>query len=278
MFIFLTAIIVYKIIDIWVYIAPWVAGKAIVSISLLLGVYGLINGAMMTIREINLDFGMKKPLRIVQLSDIHLGTIRENKFLESVVEKTNKLNPDVVFITGDLVDGSAPLHHGMIKAINKIESPIYYVLGNHEIYEGVDKILKIVGETKIKILRNKVVNFEGIQIIGIDYSEEKKYAKKIFDKILPGLKYNKKKPAVMLFHSPLPLKDLEKAGIDLHLAGHTHGGQIFPFHLFVRMAFRYIRGLHKRGKTWQFISTGTGTWGPPMRVGSRNEIVVINLK
>jgi uncharacterized protein len=203
--------------------------------------------------------------------------MKDDAFLEKISRMTNKVNPDFTVITGDLVDGSAPLHKGMLSPINKIKSPVFYSTGNHEMYEGIDKVLKIVKETKIKYLGNKKIIFKGLQIIGIDYSDEKDYSDKLFSTILKNLKIEKNKPSILLYHLPLKLEKLDKAGINLHLAGHTHNGQIFPFNLFAKLQFKYIYGLHKFGNANQYISSGTGLWGPPMRILSKSEIVLIKL-
>jgi predicted MPP superfamily phosphohydrolase len=211
------------------------------------------------------------------MSDLHLGTIKNEKFLKKISTKINNLNPDIVLITGDLIDGTAPLSDNIIKKIDKIKSPIYYVIGNHEIYDGLERIIKIISKTKIKPLRDKAISFKGLQIIGLDYLEGVKLEDNLLETKLSRIKLNKNKPSILLYHSPLNINKLNDLGIDLQLAGHTHGGQIFPFHLLVRLAFRNYRGLHKFKRTTQYISEGTGTWGPTMRVLSSSEIALINL-
>jgi predicted MPP superfamily phosphohydrolase len=147
------------------------------------------------------------------------------------------------------------------------------VIGNHEIYDGLEKVIPVIEKTKAKILRNGVALFNGIQVVGVDYSERTKN----FIKDLEKIKINKNKPSILLYHAPEDISIIEKKGIDLHLAGHTHGGQIFPFNLLVKLFFRNVRGLKKLNNTYQYTSMGTNIWGPPMRLGSRNEITVVDL-
>jgi hypothetical protein len=273
LFLLFFVILAYIILSLFIHLPKLLSGEIIISLVVILTIYGLINGLFLKVRKITIPIEkLKKELKIVQLTDLHLGTIKNSSFFKKVINITNKLSPDLVVITGDLVDESAPLHKGMIKEINKVKAPIYFVTGNHEIYENVEKVLSIVKETKIRYL-NGVVLFKDIQIIGIDYSESKD-KKEIFNKLQ---RLNLEKPSILLYHAPLSLKELNKAKVSIHLAGHTHNGQVFPFNLFARLAFKHISGLHKLNETYQYISSGTGLWGPPMRIGSSNEITLIKL-
>jgi uncharacterized protein len=252
--------------------------KQIIGIILLLFVFALsifaiINATDITVKKINIDnFG--KDLRIVQLSDVHIGTVRNSHFLNKIITKTNSLNPDIVVITGDFVDGSGKLSAETFVQLNGIKAPVYLVMGNHEFYEGEQKVIDFLSKTKVKVLRNEPELIKGINIIGLDYSENKSY---VADH-LKNIEFNKSKPTILLNHVPIGYDDAEKAGIKLQLSGHTHDGQIFPFTLLVKTRFPKINGLYNIGNMSLYVSPGTGTWGPPMRLGSKNEITVINLK
>lgn len=243
---------------------------------ILISSIALINGMRLKINRVNIKIkGLKKEIRIVHLSDLHLGAIHQKKYLEKIVNKTNSLNPDVVVITGDLVDVSSRISSNLLSSINKIKSPVYFVIGNHEIYEGMNKLLPILNKTKMIILRNEKSKFKEITLIGVDYSESKK---EIIDR-LDKIKIDKNEINVLLYHAPrFSLKELEKRGINLHLAGHTHNGQIFPLNLFVKLLYPYSIGFHKSENSNILVSAGSGTWGPPMRLGSVNEINLINLQ
>ncbi|MFH1637641.1 MAG: metallophosphoesterase [Candidatus Woesearchaeota archaeon] len=251
------------------------AGIIILAAVAVLSSYSIINAVGLSVNEVDVPVeNLEKDITIVQLSDIHAGTIRNSGFLKKIAEKTNSLDPDIVMITGDLVDASAHLHESMFSDFNKLRAPIYFVSGNHEIYEGTDKVYALFNGTKIKVLKNEAVDFDGIQIIGIEFSQDKGHLGNELEK----LKISRAKPAVLMYHSPTGLEDAKKAGIDLQLSGHTHNGQIFPFNFFVRLAFRHIRGLYDLGGMFLYVSPGTGTWGPYMRLGSRNEITLLRLR
>jgi uncharacterized protein len=236
----------------------------------------LINGRRLSVNLMDIKIkGLKKELSIVHLSDLHLGAIHRKKYLEKVVKETNSLNPDAVVITGDLIDVSSRINSNLLSPINKIKSPVYFVIGNHEIYEGLDKLIPILNKIKMKIIRNDKSKFKEITFIGVDYSDSKDEILKRLNKI----EIDKNDINILLYHSPkFSLKELEKMGIKLHLAGHTHNGQIFPLNLFVKFLYPYSIGFHKSEKSNLFVSAGSGTWGPPMRLGSTNEINLINLK
>ncbi|MGY4884136.1 MAG: metallophosphoesterase [Nanobdellota archaeon] len=268
--------LIYKFLNIFFKINPQLGSAVVLSFILVMAIVALLNGRKLKINLVDIEIkGLKKELKIVHLSDLHIGAIHRKKYLERVVEETNSLNPDVVVITGDLVDGSTVIKNGILSSINDIKSPVYFVVGNHDIYEGLDKILPILNKTKMKTLRDTKTQFKGINFIGIDYSDFKKEITKKLDKI----DIDKNKVNILLYHAPMfKLKELEKKGIALQLAGHTHNGQIFPFNLFIKLMYKYPVGLYKSGDSNLFVSSGTGTWGPPMRLGSFSEIDLINLR
>jgi predicted MPP superfamily phosphohydrolase len=266
-------LIIFEIANLFITIPKFYAGVFILGFVAVLTIYSVINAQVIRVKEVEIPIG--KELRAVQLSDLHIGSIRSAAFLEGVVEKTNKLEPDVVFITGDLIDGTAPISDEMFLSLNNIKAPVFYVTGNHENYEGLDRVFSVLRKTKIRILRNEKVDFNGIQIIGVDFNldNNKKYLKSVLSKI----EVNKSKPSILLYHAPTNLEEVNSAGINLQLAGHTHNGQILPFKIFSYLVYPYVTGLHEK-KARIYVSQGTGTWGPPMRLGSRGEITLLNLK
>jgi uncharacterized protein len=261
LFISLFVILLTKLVGLFSAMSLQMEGMIVLSVSLVVSIYALINAATLRVKKIELvNESIKNDMRIVQLSDIHLGSINRTKYLQRIVDKTNAQNPDVVVITGDLVDGSAPISEHMVDYVNKIKAPIYYIIGNHEIYEGLDTIMPILSKTKMKILRDEVASHKLVDFVGIDYREGNSFVNKIIGKY----KAKTSKPRILLYHAP----------------SLTHHGQIFPFTLLVRIAFPYVRGLHASNnkKHFAYVSPGTGTWGPPMRLGSSCEITVINVK
>jgi uncharacterized protein len=243
-----------------------------------------------------------KDKTIVHLSDMHLGPIRGVEYLSKVVGTVNDLDPAAILITGDLFDGMSGDFDKFVAPLNELRAThgVLFVTGNHEGYLGLAKPLAAIRETHFRILDNEVADVDGIQIVGIsfpehDKNEESKAALKLTDEI------KKEMPSILMFHTPTDIAlsptdrgaqqhityfspntnfSFAKAnGIDLQLSGHTHQGQFFPFTLVTRLIFKgFDYGLHKDGDFHIYITSGTGTWGPPMRTGSRSEVVAIRLQ
>jgi predicted MPP superfamily phosphohydrolase len=217
---------------------------------------------------------LQKNMTIVQLSDVHLGAIHNTHFLKRVVDKTNGLNPDAVLITGDLFDGGGVLDGDIAMLLNGFKAETFFTTGNHERYAGLDNAMAVLNKTKIRVLQNEAVDYKGIQIVGIgdtydDFTRPNDFVSKIA--------INKSLPTILMYHQPTGIKEANEAGIDLQLSGHTHYGQFFPINLIVMVLSRYPYGLHDYNGTKIYVTSGVGTWGPPMRLCSRNEIVVIHL-
>ena len=272
-------LVIYGILSFFIKIPHETAGIIIGILTLALSIYSIVNSLFLDTKEINIPItGLNEDLKVVQLSDIHIGSIRNSGYMEKIVAETNKLKPDIVLITGDMVDGSARLHTHTFKAINDLNAPVFFVTGNHDFYEGLDEVFRVLKDIKIKMLRNEMVECCGLQIIGVNYSFEKDH----LEKALSKLDINNEKPSVLLYHLPRGLKTVNEAGVDLQLSGHTHNGQMFPFNFLVKLMFPYMNGIYEYNgaqlKTFLYVSAGTGTWGPPMRLGSRCEITLINLR
>jgi uncharacterized protein len=274
-FYILTFMAIYWLISFIIKVPGEYAGIIIIGLSAVLSVYSLINSLYLDVNHIEIPLkGMKKDMKVVQLSDIHIGSIRNSKYMESIVEKTNEIDPEIVFITGDMVDGSARLHTETFSSINKLKAPVFFITGNHETYEGLDEVFRVLRNTDMTVLRDQMVECKGIQLIGVEYSFERNH----MENLLSSIKIDSDKPSIILYHLPRELKTVANAGIGLQLSGHTHAGQMFPFNYLVRLMFPYMRGIYKYKGAYLHVSPGTGTWGPPMRLGSRCEITVIDLK
>lgn len=217
---------------------------------------------------------------IVQISDVHLGHVFGQKFLQKIVDRINEVNPEAVFITGDLFDGMDGKLNVHIEPLNDIKSAqgIFFVTGNHEKYFGLDKARAILDKTNVQVLDDQMMVLNGLQIIGLNYSDA--LEGRHLAEAINGLEnYNKELPAVLLYHSPVQIEQIKETGIDLQLSGHTHSGQIFPFGWVTKLIFNgYDYGLHQDGNYSLYTSSGVGAWGPTMRTGVRPEIVVIKLK
>lgn len=264
----------YEIVHLFFATPRFLSGLIILGINTSMTVYSIINASSFRVREVTIPMNVDEEITVVQISDAHLGTVRNSRYLAKIVERTNSLEPDLVAVTGDLFDGTAPLELGTISCLDKLQAPVFFVTGNHENYEGIDNVLELLKKTRVRILRNQAVRCEGIQIIGIDYSNDKKF----LEKTLSAVELDKSEPSLLLYHLPVKAETLNKLGIHVQLAGHTHKGQIFPYTLIDRLAYAYLGGLHNYKDSWIYVSEGSGTWGPPMRLGTKSEIALIRLK
>jgi predicted MPP superfamily phosphohydrolase len=274
----LTCLAAYEIINLFVVISRLgpvpkpLAGYIVSAAAIVLTIYSMINAMFINITTIDVPAPVNTD--IVQLCDIHLGST-SNNFLKRVIKKTNALDPDAVLITGDLIDSRRELKAGALFVLNDLDAPVFLTTGNHERYAGIWQIEDFLkANTKVQFLRNEFVDFKGLQLIGIDDSDKK-------DQVaarLAELKLDPEKFSILMYHRPIGFAAAAEAGIDLMLTGHTHNGQIFPFNFFVRRSFPYTKGLFRKGNCLLYVSQGTGTWGPAMRLGSKNQITLLKLR
>ncbi|OGZ41791.1 MAG: hypothetical protein A3B04_01805 [Candidatus Portnoybacteria bacterium RIFCSPLOWO2_02_FULL_39_11] len=218
---------------------------------------------------------------IVQLSDIHLGHIHGAGFMQDVVDKTNAQNPDLILITGDLFDGMDGDLNVFIKPLNELRAKqgVFYVTGNHETYLGTNEALRILNQTHIRILNNKMIILDGLQIIGLAYPEDNITGKIVNESaLLDSLNFDRTKPSILMYHAPANMDQAGRSGISLQLSGHAHKGQIWPFEFFTWLVYgQYSYGLHVIGDFSIYTAGGVGTWGPPMRTTGQPEIPVLRL-
>lgn len=213
-----------------------------------------------------------QPLRFAQISDVHIGS-RTARFLQQVIEQVNAENPAFLCITGDFIDQPG-VAADKLKALEAFNGPIYYCIGNHERYEDLDAIVERLASLGVEVLRNRSLEVDGIQFIGIDDHDDPGQV----GRVLPFIEVKRDHYSILLYHRPHGLEAAHSHGIDLKLSGHTHAGQIVPFHLAVKKVFEYTRGLYQIGDTYLYVNEGTGTWGPTLRLGTRSEITVFELE
>jgi hypothetical protein len=275
LFYFVCVLAVYEVLKYVVKLDPRITAFTIVGIVLTLVIYGLLNAYFIQVREIEVPMPyLEKEVTIAQISDVHIGTIHKGEFLSRIAGKINALKPDMVMITGDLFDGSGLLAKSSFAPLDDIEAKTFFTTGNHEMYEGVESVMSILKDTKVIVLRDEVVEYKGIQVVGVD-NPEKEMSRK--NSVLSGLDIKKGLPTVLMFHQPNGVDDAVAAGIHLQLSGHTHNGQIMPFNIMSKLFYPKVHGLYDLKGMFLYVSPGTGTWGPPMRVGSSNEITLIRL-
>ena len=246
-----------------------------IILPIILTIYGVINARNTKVEKITLHYpklkGRKKT--ICHLSDLHLGAVYQREFVQKIVIKIKEIAPDVVVITGDMCDGSLKVKLNWLEPFDSLSIPILYITGNHEQIHGKDPMIEIINQTSIKHIGSEVFKFDNINFIGIDYEYNLK------TRLIEIMPSNNSNPNILLCHVPqLKPKDLEKYNIFLFLAGHTHGGQIFPFHPFVIAANACFNGLYEENGHYVYVSPGVGSWGPPMRIGSHSTIGVINIE
>lgn len=218
---------------------------------------------------------LDRPYRLVQLSDVHIGSRRVG-FLRRIARRVRALEPDAVLVTGDLVD-----HRGVTREqlapLAELGAPVWLSLGNHERYVDCDAVCGRLDSLGVRVLRDAVDHFEGLRLIGIDDAPATDTVARRLDRLdlkdAPGRPFT-----ILLYHRPEGFEDAARRGVDLMLAGHTHGGQIVPFNWVVRRVHRRISGRHEAAGAVLYVSQGTGTWGPTMRLGTRSEVVSIELR
>jgi len=227
----------------------------------------------------NSNSGDSKGMTIVVASDIHLGNVIRKGRLAKWVKLINSQKPDLILLAGDIFDHSfrAVVSQQMDKELLKLEAThgVYAVPGNHDYYTGIDRVLDFLKHADIKVLRDTAVTIDGrVVIIGRDdmTNKNRKTLDSILDSLPDGL------PVIVLDHQPGTLAESARHGVDLHISGHTHNGQIFPFNRIVSKIYELGYGYRKSGNTHQYVSSGLGLWGAPIRLGTYSEIVKIQLQ
>jgi uncharacterized protein len=273
LFLFLSTLVMLEPVRPFVHINTPLVGRCVVAFVAVLSIFGLINAMFVRVTEVTLPVaGLEKSMRAVLLSDLHVGTIHNSGFLKRIVNTTNNLQPDVVFITGDFFDGTGPITEKTVLPLSGLQAPSFFVMGNHEKFFGMDRVQGLIEPTGVRVLRNTVVQFRDLQIIGIDNPERENRKD---NEQIHTVAFDRSRPNVLLYHTPVGIEDARRAGVSVQLSGHTHNGQLYPFNFLVKLFYPYTRGLYNIDGLLLYVTPGTGTWGPPMRIGSSNEITLI---
>jgi uncharacterized protein len=218
---------------------------------------------------------------VVQISDVHLGAIVGDRHLRAIVDRVNRLNPDLVVITGDLVNEDASHFGSLAPVLLRLRAPhgVLAVAGNHDAMAGLEGVMRAAAEGGVRFLRNeKTLVADVLLVYGIDDPAVARSSGPVpsFDRVIGP--EAREQPAILLYHRPQRLAEAADLGIDLMLSGHTHRGQIWPLSFVSRIFFPYQSGSYRNGGTTLYVSRGIGTWGPPMRIGSGPEMVKITLR
>jgi predicted MPP superfamily phosphohydrolase len=218
---------------------------------------------------------------IVQMSDVHVGPTLGRHFIESIVRQTNALAPDMIVITGDLVDGTVEQLRDQVEPLRGLRAKdgVFFVTGNHEYYSGADEWIAHLRTLGVRVLRNERVAIgDAFDLAGVDDWSAGRMLEHHGQDIAAALSgRDPSRAVVLLAHQPKALNEATAHQVDLQLSGHVHGGQMVPFNWLARLDQPLIAGLHRVKDTWVYVSTGTGYWGPPMRVGSGAELTRIEL-
>jgi uncharacterized protein len=250
---------------------------------------GYINALNTRIKQIPLTIHKKvtgaSELKILMASDIHLGALIGERQEVKLVRIINEQKPDLVLLCGDLVDGDIGpvIRKNLGKHIQEIRTRlgVYAIPGNHEYIGGIRNTLPYLQSINIKVLRDEVVTLpDGIQLVGRDDRDSRRMGeggnlhelKELVKDLDPS------KPIIVMNHQPFHLEEAVEAGADLHLSGHTHNGQMWPFNYITEAIFELSWGLKQKGNTTFYVSSGFGSWGPPVRTGNTPEVVVFNIR
>jgi uncharacterized protein len=253
------------------------------AVALLLGFCGIVNAARVRVTRItiklpNLPIGWRGRL-VALVSDMHLGHVRNVGFMRRIVATLNELRPDVVLIAGDMYDGTKADVAALAEPWSVLSAPLgaFFVTGNHEEFTGRAKYLEALSKAGVRVLNNEKIELEGLQVIGVHYREAAD--PRHFRALLRSTAITAERTSVLLVHAPHGLKIAEEEGVSLQVCGHTHGGQFPPATWITsRIYGPYVHGLHRLGRLLVFTNWGVGTWGPPLRVGTHPEIVLLTFE
>jgi predicted MPP superfamily phosphohydrolase len=250
--------------------------------------WGNLNKRDITINTLNISLpkgeGKLNELNIVLAADLHLSPIDGERLLTKIIDGMNSLNPDIILLAGDIVDDKAEIlkQRKIGESFKKLNPKygVYTINGNHEFINEVEASDKYAEHLGMKVLRDEYELIDSsFYIIGREDVVMKQFTgkeRKSLEDIISTI--NSNHPKIFLDHTPVKLEQAEKNGIDLQLSGHTHHGQIWPGNIITNMIYEVSWGYKKKGKTQYYVTSGAGTWGPPVRTGSKSEIVNIKIK
>ena len=256
---------------------------ALLGAAVIASLYGIINAARIRINQITLtlpnlpDSWIGRTAALV--SDTHLGHVRSYGFVRRILTILGGLKPDVVFIGGDLYDGTAADIDKLAEPWSRLSVPLgaFFVSGNHEEFSDSRKYIRAVEKGGIRVLNNEKVNVDGLQIVGVHHRDSVHVER--FKSILQAAGLDRDRASILLTHAPYHLAVVEQEGISLQLSGHTHGGQFFPFTWITSRVYgKFVYGLNRLATLMVYTSSGAGTWGPLLRVGTRPEIVLFQFQ
>lgn len=253
------------------------------AIALFVGVYGLLNASLVRTRRVavklpNLPASWRGRVAAL-VSDTHLGHVRGPGFARRVIAKISRHKPDLVLIAGDFYDGTVADFRKLAEPLALLKPPhgTYFIAGNHEQFGDDAKYLQAVSAAGVRVLHNEKVTLDGLQLVGVHFRDAVRADR--LRAILQNARIDAGTASILLTHAPDQLAVAAEAGISLQVNGHTHGGQFFPWTIFTKRIYgAFVYGLQRLGNMQVYTSYGAGTWGPPVRVATTPEIVLIALE
>lgn len=275
------------LVQLFVHMPAWLFGTIAGSLALSFTVYGLVTAASPKLVEQTIALPkLENPMRAVLLTDTHFGHYRGKRQMQHIVNMVNEAKPDIVFFTGDCFESWYNFSMETIEPLRQLTAPLYFVDGNHDTYVNANQVKKLLRQIGIHVMENESLEYAGLQIVGLDYmvADENAYddmhaasGTETIQSAMQKMVLSDSLPTVVLHHSPMGAKYMEEAGADLFLAGHTHGGQLWPVTWINNRLFQFNRGLYRLNTLQVYTSCGTGTFGPPMRLGTVSEVTLIHL-
>lgn len=270
----------YPIIKLWVFIGV----KSLVFLSVL---YGYLNAKTIRVKTFDLAINKNNPLHkelnIVMASDIHLGTIIGRKPTRKIVELINSLKPDIILLPGDIIDSEVEpvVKQDLGSVLRELSATygVFGVTGNHEYIGGVEEAVKYIRAHDVDLLRDEVREIAGVTIIGREdrsYKSKNGDRRKSLDELAANIDHTK--PLIIMDHQPFHLEEAEAIGADLQVSGHTHHGQMWPLSFITKRMYEMSWGYIKKSNTHIYVSSGAGSWGPPVKIGNHAEIIQFRLR
>jgi uncharacterized protein len=263
-------------------IRPYVGDALLIAVAAV-AIYGLLNARQIRRRQVTVRLpslpASWRGRTALLITDVHLGPINGAHFSARIAAMARQLNPAIIFIAGDLYDGTKIDPKKLASPLFDLSPPfgIYFVAGNHEGFVSAAHYEETLRQAGVRVLHNQRVVVDGLQIVGVPYGPSTHPLH--LRAFLEGLSLKDAPASILLNHVPNGLPVAEAAGVSLQLSGHTHRGQFFPFTLITRRAFgKFTYGLQRFGNMQVYTSSGAGTWGPPMRVGTHPEIVLLKFE
>jgi uncharacterized protein len=264
-------------------VSPGMLAAGLFGLGLSTSVYGVVNGNWTRVQRVTVRLaGLPESWRgrtIALVSDLHLGNVRGAGFLRRVVRRITRENPALVIVAGDLFDGTPIDAERAAEPLAELRAPLgaFFAEGNHEEFSNPARFLNAIRKAGVRVLDNEIVDVDGLQLIGVPYKHAT-HAEH-FRAVLAQLRIDRARASVLITHAPDHPEVAEEAGVSLQVSGHTHLGQMFPYTLIAARIYRqFVYGLSRIGAMQVYTSSGAGSWGPPLRVGSQSEVVLIRVE